>query len=234
MELARRNVPEGTLVVAELQTQGKGRLGRPWLSPPYLNLTFSLVLYPTVSSSDLTRLTLASANALVEGIEEATGLHVGVKWPNDILLGGKKVAGLLLELVAGPQGKANLILGIGLNVNILSDEWPEEIRSGATSLREVLGSALDRERLLAFLLKHLERWYNLFLEGRHGLILSRWKELSETLGEEVRVMLPQGYVEGRALDLTEEGALILDLGNGERRIVFSGDVVHVRVVEEKV
>ncbi len=234
MELARRDVPEGTLVIAELQTQGKGRLGRSWLSPPYLNLTFSLVLYPTVSPSDLTRLTLASANALVEGIEEATGLHAGVKWPNDILLRGKKVAGLLLELVAGSEGRASLILGIGVNVNLLSNQWPEEIRAGAISLREVLGSSVDRERLLALLLKHLERWYNVFLEGRYELILSRWKGLSETLGEEVRVVLPQGDVEGRALDLTEEGALILDLGNGERRIVFSGDVVHVRVVEEKV
>jgi len=228
--LAQKGLPEGTLVIAETQTDGKGRLGRSWVSPPYLNLTFSILLFPPASEGALSLFTLASANAMIDAIKETLNLQAKVKWPNDILIHGKKVAGILLELLTLSSKRRALILGIGVNVNMLKIHWPEEIQQQSTSLLEVSGLSISREVFLLSLLKQLELWYQHFIEGQRARILSRWKASSETLGRRVQVMLPHRTLEGIAQNLSEEGALLLDLGKGQIHKIYSGDVVHLRPI----
>jgi len=227
-DLIHRGLPEGTLIIAEHQTEGKGRLGRPWVSSPFLNLTFSVLLFPKDSSIEYTLLALASANAIVNAIHQALGMDAKVKWPNDILLKGRKVAGILLEWVILPKLQKGFILGIGVNVNGLGEQFPVELQNTATSLRRVKGTPVQREAFLSVLINQLEKWYDSFQEGRASLILEQWKVFSETLGQPVQVHLPQGCIHGIAKDLDRDGALILEKSDGQKQIIHSGDIVHLR------
>lgn len=215
--LAREGAAEGTIVVAEEQTAGKGRLGRSWASPPGAGIWLSVLLRPDGPAHHTPRLTLVAAVAVAEAVREVTGLAAGIKWPNDLQLGGRKFCGILTELEAEMERVAFVVVGIGINVNHV----PDAFRPGATSLAEEMGRPVKRAPLIGAVLRAFERWY-----GRpFPEVLGRWKELSVTLGREITVLPFAGGepLYGRAVDLDEEGALLVESG-GEIRRVVAGEV----------
>lgn len=223
MDLARREAeagcPEGTVVLADEQTAGRGRLGRGWVSPPGDNLYLTVVLRP--SPLRLRRLSMVSALAVAEAVEEVTGLRAAVKWPNDILLSGKKVAGILIESeLAGDEVRFALV-GPGINVN-LDVSGIEELRDIATSLAAELGRRVSRERLLAVLLQRLEDLYLAPPEAEDAHRL--WKARLDTLGRRVRVRFGEQVEEGVAEDVAVDGSLILRRRDGSTVSIEAGDV----------
>lgn len=216
-EAARQGAREGTLVIADQQTSGKGRLGRPWASPSGAGIWMSLVLRPQAPPYQAPRLTLVAAVAVGEAVRAVTGLDAGIKWPNDLQVGGRKFCGILTEMEAELDRVAFVICGIGINVNAV----PDQFRPGATSLKEEAGRTLRRAPLVAAVLASFERWYDRpFAEA-----LSRWRELSITLGRKVSVVPAAGGspVEGIARDVDEEGALLVEVDGKVRRVV-AGEV----------
>jgi BirA family biotin operon repressor/biotin-[acetyl-CoA-carboxylase] ligase len=235
-ERAQAGAPEGTVVVAEHQTAGRGRLGRSWQTPPRAALTFSVLVRPTsVPDRAWPWLPLLTGVAVVEGILAAGGPACALKWPNDVMHDGLKLGGLLAERVDTPTGAA-AVLGIGLNVSTLRSELPVPT---ATSLRLAGHPAADRTTVLVHLLDALGRRYGDWArrygdpravpsDGRSGGLLAEYRRHCGTLGQEVRVHLPSGEVlEGVAASIDAEGALVVDTAGGPA-VVSAGDVVHVR------
>jgi len=219
-EEAEAGCPEGTVVLADEQTKGRGRLGRTWVSPPGDNLYLTVVLRP--SPARLRRLSIVSALAVAEAIEEVTGLRAAVKWPNDVQLSGKKVAGILIESEMTGDEVRFALVGPGINVN-LDVSQIEEIHDIATSLAAEFGRPLSRERLLAAFLRCLEDLYLAPPEAEDAYRL--WKTRLETLGKPVRVQGAGGPLEGVAVDADSDGALILRLDDGRHVRVDAGEVV---------
>ncbi|MEM4900172.1 MAG: biotin--[acetyl-CoA-carboxylase] ligase [Thermofilum sp.] len=217
--LARRGAPEGTLVVAEEQTRGRGRLGRAWTSLRG-GLWFTLVLRPPeLSAAHL--LSLALGVAVARAVR-AYGVDARLKWPNDVLAEGRKLAGILVEGESG-GGAHFLLAGIGVNVN---NELPPELSTSATSLRELLGRPVPRVPLLLRILREVDRIYSKLREEPGG-VLSEWKKLSSTLGRRVRVITLNGVHEGLAVDVDDNGGLVVEV-EGRRATFYAGDVVHLR------
>lgn len=221
-ELARRQAPEGTILVAEAQTAGRGRLGRQWLSPFGAGLYCSLILRPPLPPADLPKLTLLAAVAVVRAIREVTGIDTRIKWPNDILLAGKKVGGILTETEAEQDQVHHVVLGIGLNVN--TRDFPEPLAAVATSLAAG-GRTWDRNQLLRRLLQVLDELYDQFLAQDYGRILAAWRQAAATLGNWVQVRQGERCYTGLALDITADGALILREADGQQRVVVAGEIV---------
>jgi len=222
MDLARKGAVDGTVVIAETQTGGKGRLGRTWSSPAG-NLYVSVVLRPAVPISKSPLITLMGAVAVASGIRRQCGLPAGIKWPNDILLSGKKVSGLLTEMSAEPDRIRHIVLGIGVNVNMDSRALQPEVRRMSTTLAAAVGKPVDRTALLRTLLTELDLWYHRFLQN-DAEVLAAWKELNVTLGHRVAVSGGSAKLEGLARGVDAEGRLILKLDDGTLRQVAAGDV----------
>ncbi|BCV24314.1 biotin--[acetyl-CoA-carboxylase] ligase [Gelria sp. Kuro-4] len=220
-DLAERGAPEGTLVVAEEQKSGRGRRGRAWSSPPRVGIWASLLLRPAFLPSQAPLLTLTAAVAGAEAIRRVTGLTAGIKWPNDLLIGGRKVAGILMELSAEQDVVLYVILGIGINVNTPS--FPGELAALATSLYQERGESVSRRELLQAFLERFEFWYDR-LPGEAEALRSRWRELSVTLGRRVTVTAPTFTVSGLARNIDREGALLLETETGDLVRILSGDV----------
>jgi len=225
--LAREGRPQGTLVVADAQTKGRGRLGRSWVSPPGTGLYFSVVLRPTCSPDRFPALTLAAGVAAASAIQRV-GLTPQLKWPNDILISGKKVGGILTEAVFDKKQIDFVILGIGINVNMAAETFPVSFRKQATSLRLSLGKPVSRIALLQNLLIKLEHYYRLFSEGDFGSIIHSWSELDSTLGREVEVSLPESRLLGVAEAVEPDGTLLVRDRSGHLHRIVAGDVVHCR------
>jgi len=222
-ELAENGEPEGTVVIAETQTHGKGRVGRKWLSPKGGGIYMSLLLRPGVETDEIPAVTLIAAAAIVKAIKKTCGLEAGMKWPNDILISGKKVCGILTEIKAQPDRVDFLILGIGINVNTPSGKLPPE----GTSLRIESSSRVNRSALARCMLEELE---NAYLRSREeGFISLReeCKAMSLVLGKRVKVVEHHRAVEGLAVDIDEKGALIIRTDDRALQRVFSGDVITV-------
>lgn len=213
--LAEAGAPEGTAVVAEHQTQGRGRLGRRWIDEPGAALLVSIVLRPTLDAPRLPQLSLVAGVAVAEALAEASGLRVSLSWPNDLLLRGRKVAGILAESFAGRDAGAVVILGIGINVN--QERFPEDLAARATSLAFEAGHPFDREQMLRTVLNRLEAWYRRWVGEGFEPAREAWRRGSATLGQ--RVTIGEG-VNGMALDLAEDGALLVrtDAGALVRRV----------------
>jgi BirA family biotin operon repressor/biotin-[acetyl-CoA-carboxylase] ligase len=220
-ELAERGVAEGAVVVAEVQEAGRGRLGRSWHSAAG-GIYATVVLRPPPRA--LRVLSLA-ASVAVTRVLELLGLDAKVKWPNDVQVSGRKVSGVLVEAAAEPGGVAYALVGIGLNVN---NELPPELVGAATTLRELLGRPVPRLPLFLKLLEELDDVYARVREGRWGEVLREWRSKSSTLGRIVRVETPEGAFTGLALDVREDGALLIRLENGKIKEFYSGDVIHLR------
>lgn len=223
-ELAQKGAAQGTVVIAEEQTGGKGRLGRVWYSPPGQGLWFSVILRPEINPVDASKLTLMSAVGVARTIRELTRIPAGIKWPNDVLIDQRKVCGILLEMSAEIDKINYIVVGVGVNVNLDEAKIPAEIDGVAISLAEQEKLKVTRVELLAALLNNLDNLYGEFLAGKFSEILIAWKEMSVTLNRWVRVMSGSETEEGIAFDLDDDGALILMKEDGSVKRILSGDV----------
>ena len=219
--LARQGAPEGTLVLAERQTQGRGRLGRRWFAPPGSSLLMSLVLRPDLPPQAAQRTTMICSLAAVEAIAVVTGLVAQVKWPNDIVLKGRKLGGLLTELGLRGRRLDYAVVGMGLNVNLALSALPETM-TPATSLLVEAGRPLPRVELLLVLLRRIEAHAECMAKGWSPH--TAWREHLATLGQPVRVGTREEVIEGLAEDVDADGALLLRTDTGELRRILVGDV----------
>jgi BirA family biotin operon repressor/biotin-[acetyl-CoA-carboxylase] ligase len=223
-KLARDGVKEGVVVFAESQTKGRGRLGRKWISPARKGLWFSILLRPDLRPQEATQLTVASATALRRAIQLETGLKTQIKWPNDILIGGKKTAGILTELSAEPDRVRHVIVGIGVDVNLTANEFSAELRKTATSLKIETGKTFLRAELAAAILRELDADYSRVCEGKFAEITDEWQEHSATIGRDVTVHVGDRKMRGHAESLDDDGALLLRTEHGRLEPVTGGDV----------
>jgi len=224
LEMSRNGAPEGTLVLAEEQLAGRGRLGRTWHSPPGLGLWMSLILRPRVPADRVFQVAICGALAVAEAISARYPLNVRVKWPNDVLIGVAKLAGVLVESQWNGPDPRGVVVGIGLNVNQQAEDFPVSLRHRATSLRRELGRSVDRAELLADLLCRFEEIYLPFQNRGLEPFLDRWRQLSAVLGRAVRIRVGQQAFRGLAVDIDPQGALLLAEENGGQRRFLAGDV----------
>lgn len=223
-KLAHDGVKEGVVVFAESQTRGRGRLGRKWTSPAGKGLWFSVLLRPELAPQAITQLTVASAAALRRAIESQTGLAAEIKWPNDLLLGGKKVSGILTELSAELDRVKHVILGIGVDVNLNASDFPLELKDTATSLKAELGRALSRAELAVAILRELDADYARVMGGEFAAVADEWEAHCTTIGRVIAIHVGERQVRGRAESLGEDGALLLRSEHGHLERVVGGDV----------
>jgi len=223
-KLARDGVAEGSVVFAETQTRGRGRMGRQWHSPSGSGLWFSVLLRPRLRPSAATQLTVVSAVAVARAIERETGLRPDIKWPNDIMFGQKKVAGILLELGAELDRIRHATLGIGIDVNVDPAELPPELQAVATSLRSELGRVVDRASLATTVLRELDHLYQRLGDGDFHEIGDDWMRRCSTLGRRVVIHIGDRRVTGRAEALDEDGALLVRTEFGTIERIIGGDV----------
>ncbi|HEX8721670.1 MAG TPA: biotin--[acetyl-CoA-carboxylase] ligase [Pyrinomonadaceae bacterium] len=224
---AARGAPEGLCVVAREQTAGRGRRERMWVSPKDAGLYLSVVLRPALDARDWPLVSLAAALAARDALAESCRLEADIKWPNDLLCGGRKLCGILAETVETRRGRA-VVLGLG--VNLRRGSFPEEIRDTATSVEEQTGRAPDAERLLEAVLRSLAaRYETLHAPGGARELLRDWEARSSfARGRRVRVSLAEGTFEGTTRGLSDDGALRVETDAGEMKIVRAGDVTAVR------
>jgi BirA family biotin operon repressor/biotin-[acetyl-CoA-carboxylase] ligase len=228
--LAAQGAPEGTVVVTETQTSGRGRLGREWDSPPAVGLYVSLVLRPMLPPMELPQITLTTAVAVVRAVRRVAGLAPGIKWPNDLLINGKKLGGILTEMETESDRIRHVVVGLGLNVN--NPAFPPELASTATSLALAAGGRrFSRVNLLQAWLEEFEALYERFLNQGFAEILEEWKGFTETLGKMVTVRQGPREISGQALDVAPDGALLLRIANGEIVRVTSGEITPGSVAE---
>lgn len=230
MQLGRQGEPAGTLVVAESQDCGRGRLGRAWLSPPGQGLYFSMLLRPRLEPADLSKITLVAALAVCKAVEEVTGLAPGIKWPNDLLLAGKKFCGILTETGPLAVGKPTLVvLGIGLNVLTSLDLFPEELHAQVTSLAVAGGESLCRGELLAAIVRAVDIEVARLEQGEFASVLADWQRRDATLGKRLAWLTPAGkMVEGVSLGPDGNGILHVRDDSGAEYEVLTGDLTLVQ------
>lgn len=223
-QLALKGAREGEVVIAESQTEGRGRLGRNWFSPPFLNLYLSVILRPKVPPQEASIMTLMAAVATVSAIERCSGLQPSIKWPNDILLRNRKLAGLLNEIHSEMDRIHFLILGIGVNLNVDEKMFPKEIRSKATSLKREMGQTVPRKAFLQALLGELEKWYGIFLREGSAPVLKEWRMRAQIEGKRVRITSFGESIDAVAVDLDSDGALIIKTQDGNLKRIVAGDI----------
>jgi BirA family biotin operon repressor/biotin-[acetyl-CoA-carboxylase] ligase len=223
-KLARDGVKEGVVVFAESQTKGRGRLGRKWMSPSKKGLWFSILLRPELRPVAATQLTIVAATALRRAIARHTGLSPEIKWPNDILVKGRKVAGILTELNAEVDRVKYVILGIGVDVNLNSGDFPIDLRKVATSLKAEFGKPLSRADLAIAILRELDHDYARVAAGRFTEVADEWESHCTTIGHEVAIRSGQREIHGQAEALGDEGALLVRTEHGHLEPVIGGDV----------
>lgn len=224
-KLARDGVKEGVVVFAESQTKGRGRLGRKWMSPTRKGLWFSVLLRPNLRPQETTQLTVISATALRRAIKTVAGLSVEIKWPNDLLLGGKKVAGILTEMSAEVDRVRHVILGIGVDVNQDANEFAGELRPLATSLKIAAGEEISRAELATEILRELDADYARVCAGKFPEVADEWEAACVTIGRNVTVHTGERKFSGRAESLDDDGALLVRTEHGHLERIIGGDVM---------
>ena len=212
---------EGAVVIAEEQTAGRGRLGRSWISEPKKNLTFSVIIKPKISQNRIGIVSLYAGLSVAEAIDEIIKLHPSCKWPNDVLLDGKKVCGILSEAVFKGNVLESIVIGIGINVN--QSDFPRELQRTATSLFLSSGEEFDRFKILASVLERLERNYALIQSGELNKVLEKWKGRTNMFGKEITINQNGHKVAGIAERIDDDGGLILCTNKGEEKFL-AGDV----------
>jgi len=223
-ERARAGAPEGTIVIAESQSAGRGRLGRHWHSPPGVNVYCTLVLRPPRPPAVVPQIALVAGVAVADAVRDTIGRAAELKWPNDVLVGGRKVAGILTEMEGEAERVAFVLVGIGVNVNLDPAALPPELAKYATSLRAVSGAALDRVAFTARLLGALEARYGQYLAGGFAAIRPAFEATALLTGRAVRVSGPDTTIRGRVVGVDDEGALLLERDGGETVRVLAGEV----------
>jgi BirA family biotin operon repressor/biotin-[acetyl-CoA-carboxylase] ligase len=222
-ELAAQGAPEGTLVLAEEQRAGRGRMGRRWISPGYVNLLFSLLLRPHIHKDQVFVTTMILALATIEAIKSRTGLTSTIKWPNDIFVAGKKLGGILTEFSLSQGEIEHVVLGLGLNVNWSPDET-EEVSNLATSILAETGSKVSRNDLLVTILEIFEIYYREVLSGQIDDIYRTWNEASMIIGRDVEIVSPRERTHGKVLRIDRSGALVIEDNAGKEKKIISGEV----------
>lgn len=229
--LALNGAKEGTCVVADCQTKGKGRLGRRWESPKGVNIYTSIILRPDIPPTTAPKLTLMSAVAVVETISNFLNNGSGcksepaVKWPNDILLNSKKVSGILTEMNSETDKINFIILGIGVNLNMTRDMLPKDLRTIATSLKEETGKDISRIDFLNTLYLNIEKWHKDFLKNGFAPVCEAWKTYFNMAGKTVNINDADRQIEGIALTIDDNGHLLVREKSGKIVKIISGDVV---------
>jgi BirA family transcriptional regulator, biotin operon repressor / biotin---[acetyl-CoA-carboxylase] ligase len=226
-KLAENGAEEGTIVIAETQSRGRGRRGKNWISPTG-GVWMSIILRPHSPPADAPQLTLMTGVAVAQTLKKECGLDVGIKWPNDILIGEKKVCGILTEANAKFNTLDYVIVGIGIDANVDTEIFPSDVREGATSLKRELNKEIMGVILVQEFLKNFEEIYDDFTAGNFPEILGEWRRLSKTIGSYVEVRKQLGkIVRGEAIGINNTGALILELDDGNLRKVISGECLHI-------
>lgn len=223
-QLAREGKGHGTVVVADEQTGGKGRLGREWFSPSGTGIWISMIIRPELPLHAVPQLTLLSAVAITKGIRELTELDVKIKWPNDLLLHGKKICGILTELNAEADRVNYVIIGFGLNVNHSERDFPDDLRQIATSLAMEKGTQLERAKLIARILENWEKLYQHYCEHGFELIKTLWETYAISIGKQIVARTLNGSFQGEAVGITHEGVLLLKDENGQVHKIYSADI----------
>ncbi len=226
-ELAEKGAENGTLIIAQTQRRGKGRNGKKWISP-LGGVWMSIILRPTINPEKAPQLTLVTGVAVAETLKKQTGLDVKIKWPNDILIDNKKVCGILTEAHAKYNTLDYVIVGIGIDVNMDMELFPQELRKDATSIKEELEMEVYYVELVQRFLEKFEELYNEFNAEQFPEILRKWRKYSKTIGSYVEIHKKLGkIVRGEAVGINKQGALILELDDGTLRKVFSGKCIHL-------
>ena len=215
--------PHGTLFVADMQVAGKGRRGRVWQSPAGSSIYMTILLYPEISPLKAPQLTLVMAIAVAEGIKEVTGLDTKIKWPNDIVVNGRKICGILTEMSTEIDYINHVVIGAGINVN--QDDFPEDIRKTASSLKMELGKQVKRSELIAAIMKSFEKDYEIFVktEDLSGL-QELYNSMLVNLDRDVKVLEPGNEYEAHALGINKTGELIVRTAEGEEKEIYAGEV----------
>jgi BirA family biotin operon repressor/biotin-[acetyl-CoA-carboxylase] ligase len=223
--LAEEGAAEGTVVIADAQAGGKGRRGRVWSSPEGVNLYCSVLLRPHIMPHEAPQLTFLSAVAVARAIDATTSLKPQIKWPNDVLIAGKKVAGLLNEMSAETDAINFVILGIGVNLNMTDDQFPQDLRHPGTSLLLESGARLVRSTFAGIMLNELDKLYADFLSFGFGPVRSEWQERCVAKGRHVTVSdAGKDIISGTFAGIDEDGALLVKTGEGRVERILSGDV----------
>lgn len=222
--LASKGYPEGTLVVADMQTAGRGRRGRSWYSPGNQGIYMSLILRPVLPLKEISRISLLVAVAVAETLEEELNLPARIKWPNDILVNNKKIAGILSEVVSDMDGIEYIVVGIGLNINNQLQDFPSDLRTPPTSARVEDQRLVSRVKVLQGLMVRLERRYFDLLAGSFEGTLEKGKSLSLAIGQELKLDTISGVLVGKAVDIDDHGFLLLRDQSGTIHTILSGEI----------
>jgi BirA family transcriptional regulator, biotin operon repressor / biotin---[acetyl-CoA-carboxylase] ligase len=222
--LAGDGAPEGTVVVAEKQTQGKGRKGRSWFSPPGEGIYTSIILRPPISPNEAPKLTLMASVAVAEALLSLTSLKINIKWPNDVLINGRKIAGILTEISTDMDRIDYVVIGVGINVNMARESLHPDIKKTATSVLMETGKPFPRIALLRAYLEWLEIYYDTFKTKGFDPVMNRWRNLADIVGRKISVDLMDRVQMGEVLDIDKDGFLILRDSEGRIERIISGDV----------
>ncbi|MFS0656553.1 biotin--[acetyl-CoA-carboxylase] ligase [Bacillus sp. 179-C3.3 HS] len=222
-DLVNEGVPHGTLVVSDHQTEGKGRLQRTWYSPNSTGIWMSFIVRPDIPLHQAPQMTLLASVAITEAIRQQTGLSASIKWPNDIMLNGKKVVGILTELKAEADQVHAVIIGPGINVNQTVDDFPDDLKDIATSLRMELGKKVDRAALIQSIMYHFEKRYDEYVTHGFEPIKQLWEDYTTTTGQHIIARTINGQYTGKALGINDEGVLLLETSDGIQKI-YSADI----------
>ena len=214
---------DGTIIISEEQNGGRGRLSRVFFSPKYKGIWFSVILKPDFLPQEAPKCTLLAAVAIAKAIKDVTDVQVGIKWPNDILYEGKKLVGILTEMNAEMDRINYIIIGMGINVNISENDMPESIKGIATSLSQITNTHISRLTLLNRILFHLENLYTIALKEGFAPVFDEWRKYSITLNQHINVISSNETLEGVAVDIDDDGALLVNI-NGQIKRVLAGDV----------
>ncbi|MBX9721214.1 MAG: biotin--[acetyl-CoA-carboxylase] ligase [Candidatus Obscuribacterales bacterium] len=234
IELAQNAAPEGVIVLARMQNGGRGRLGRSWLSVKDAGIFLSIILRPPLDQSVLPLISFVAGVAAAEAIENTVGMKIGLKWVNDLVYEGKKIGGILAEMPAARQANTErgdgvilppaVILGMGINLALSADLIPEELIGKVESLDNICGKKIDANYLLSEFCNSLENQYKHLLHSAPELVLEQWKKYSATLGKRIKAQVGNIELEGIAEDLSDSGALVLRLDNGQERLLHAGEI----------
>lgn len=220
--LAEKNADEGWLVIAEEQTRGKGRIGRTWQSPKKTGIWMSLVLRPNVEPREVPQLTQLAAAAIVKALTKFD-IEAKIKWPNDLIINGKKICGILTEMAGSIEQLNYIIIGMGINVNQILEDFDEELREKASSIYIESGKKINRQALVGEILNSIEFYYNEFLAHNHKAYLDVCREESILINKTVRVINNKKEKKGKALGIDDSGALLVEI-DGKIEKIISGEV----------
>jgi BirA family biotin operon repressor/biotin-[acetyl-CoA-carboxylase] ligase len=225
---AEKGTAEGSVVLADCQETGKGRLGRKWVSPPGVNIYMSIILRPEIEPKHVTLITIMAAVACAIALRKVTGLNIAIKWPNDLTVSDKKIGGILTETKIEQDRIIFAIVGIGININIDINAFPEDVKKIATSAKNETGKQYSRTETITMILNEIDYWYGNLKSTGQKILLSQWQKLATTLGKTVKVTTGKETFTGSAESIDDEGMLILRLPSGVLKRISAGDLTILR------